>query len=199
MERHNPRPLIVLMDKEWKGKAELTDEQLVLAYAVDDMEAFEVLYQRHKSRVFGFLMRRLKDQTESEEVFQTVFAKLHLSRETYQQQIPFLAWLFTIARNAIIDHVRKKESYRKYITTSEEAVAAYAQLGPTTSPGDIALRELSSLGAIQRQALDLRFGQGLTFQEISEQIQTSEANSRQIISRAIGKLRKLIAVKEKIP
>jgi len=199
MERHNPRPADVLMDKEWKGKAELTDEQLVLAYAVDDMEAFEVLYQRHKSRVFGFLMRRLKDQTESEEVFQTVFAKLHLSRETYQQQIPFLAWLFTIARNAIIDHVRKKESYRKYITTSEEAVAAYAQLGPTTSPGDIALRELSSLSAIQRQALDLRFGQGLTFQEISEQIQTSEANSRQIISRAIGKLRKLIAVKEKIP
>jgi RNA polymerase sigma factor (sigma-70 family) len=185
------------MDKEREGKAELTDEQLMLAYAADDMEAFEVLYQRHKSRVFGFLMRRLKDQTESEEVFQTVFSKLHISRGTYRQQIPFLAWLFTIAKNAIIDHVRKKESYRKYITASEEAVAAYAQLGSTTSTGNIALKELSSLSAIQRQALDLRFGQGLTFQEISEQIQTSEANSRQIVSRAIGKLRKLISVKEK--
>jgi len=40
MECHNPRPAGVLMDKEWKGKAELTDEQLMLAYAVDDMEAF---------------------------------------------------------------------------------------------------------------------------------------------------------------
>jgi RNA polymerase sigma-70 factor (ECF subfamily) len=185
------------MDKETKGKAELTDEQLMLAYAADDMEAFTVLYQRHKNRVFGFLMRRLKDQTESEEVFQTIFTKLHLSRGTYRQQIPFLAWLFTIARNAIVDHVRKKGSYRKHITTSEEAVAAYAQLGSTTSPGNIALKELSSLSAVQRQALDLRFGQGLTFQEISEQIQMSENNSRQIISRAIRKLRKLIAGKER--
>lgn len=170
----------------------------MLAYAAGDMEAFAALYKRHKSRVFGFLMRKLKDQSESEEVFQTIFTKLHLARGTYRQEIPFLAWLFTIARNAIIDHVRKSKSYRKHITTSEEAVAASAELVSEKSPGNMALEELSSLSAIQRQALVLRFDQGLTFQGVSKQLQTSADNSRQIISRAIRKLRKLIAGKGKL-
>jgi RNA polymerase sigma factor (sigma-70 family) len=186
------------MNNERNVVATLTDEELMLGYAADDMEAFVALYQRHKSRVFGFLMRKLKDPVESEEVFQTVFTKLHLARGSYRQEIPFLAWLFTIARNALVDHVRKRESYRKHITTSEETVAASAEPGSATSSSGMALEELSSLSAVQRQAIALRFDQGLTFQEISEQLQTSADNSRQIISRAVRKLRKLVAGREKL-
>lgn len=162
------------------------------AYADGDIEAFQALYQRHKNRIFGFLLSKLKNQSESEEVFQTVFSKLHIARGKYRQEIPFLPWVFTIARNALIDHVRKNETYRKHITTSEVAVNSYAEPSPDNSSESIAIAELSSLTATQRQALELRFNQGLSFQEIGEQMQTSADNSRQIISRSIRKLRQLM-------
>lgn len=168
----------------------------MLAYADGDMEAFEALYQRHKQRIFGFLIKKLKSQTEAEEVFQAVFTKLHIARENYRQDIPFLPWVFTIARNALIDHIRKRNVYQKHVTTSELAVATYAeQLSPATS-SHFEVEGLSSLTKTQRQALEFRFNQGLTFAEIAEQVQTSADNSRQIISRAIRKLRKLMTGKE---
>ena len=168
----------------------------MLAYANGDFEAFEALYQRHKNRIFGFLMKKLKNRTEAEEVFQTIFGKLHVARKTYRQDIPFLPWVFTITRNALIDHVRKRDAYRKYVTTSEAAVETYAGRSTSDVPGDLEIKGLSSLTETQRQALEFRFSQGLTFAEIAEQLQTTPDNSRQIISRAIRKLRKLMAGKE---
>ncbi len=168
----------------------------MLAYADDDLEAFEALYRRHKKRIFGFLMTKLKNQTEAEEVFQAIFSKLHVARGKYRDDIPFLPWIFTIARNALIDHIRKRDAYQKHVTTSELAVATYAEQASSDPPRRIDVEGLSSLTETQRQALEFRFNQGLTFAEIAEQLQTSADNSRQIISRAIRQLRKLIIGKE---
>lgn len=169
----------------------------MLAYADDDMEAFEALYRRHKQRIFGFLVKKLKNQTEAEEVFQAVFTKLHVARGDYRQDIPFLPWVFTIARNALIDHIRKRETYQKHVTTSELAVETYAERASSETPDHFEVEGLASLTETQRQVLELRFSQGLTFAEIAEQMQTSAANSRQIISRTIRKLRKVMAGKER--
>ncbi len=174
----------------------MTDEELMLAYIDGDMDAFEVLYARHKGRVFGYLMNRLRDRGEAEDVFQAIFTKLHRGRDQYRQDIPFLPWLFTIARNALIDHVRKKETHAKHITLSEEAVHAHAAPAAETTPIHAAVAEFTRLNESQRHALELRFDQGLTFAEIAEQMQTSADNARQIISRAIRKLRNLMVEKE---
>jgi RNA polymerase sigma-70 factor (ECF subfamily) len=169
----------------------------MLAYIDGDLEAFEVLYGRHKSRVFGFLMARLKDRSEAEDVFQAVFAKLHRKRHQYRQEIPFLPWLFTLARNTLIDHVRKRDAYAKHVTVSEADVDSYATPVSDTSPIQSAFAQLSRLNECQRQALELRFNQGLTFAEIAAQMQTSADNARQMISRAIRKLRSLMVGKER--
>ena len=165
----------------------------MVAYADGDMGAFLILYKRHKDRVLGFLTARVGDRSEAEDVFQTVFSKLHTARHRYRQDIPFVAWLFTIARNTVIDHARKQHAYTKYVTTSEEAVQQYADPGP---PDADLIRDfvagLSSLTEAQRQAVELRFSQGLTFEEISMQMQTSAVNARQIVSRAIRQLRTLV-------
>ncbi len=167
----------------------------MLAYATDDMDAFEVLYRRHKNRIFGFLMSKLKSQTEAEEVFQTVFTKLHVARGKYRSETPFLPWVFTIARNAMIDHIRRRDSYQKYILSSGTPLEDYAAPAADASPTEISKVDLSRLNATQRQALEFRFAQGLTFAEIGEQLATSEENARQIISRALRKLRKLLTGK----
>lgn len=174
----------------------MTDEELMVAYVDGDTEAFEILYGRHKSRVLGFLMTKLRDRNEAEDVFQTVFTKLHRGRQKYRQDIPFLPWLFTITRNALVDHVRKKGTHDRYITVSEEVIDGYAEPAVDTTPIQAAFTELSKLNESQRQALELRFNQGLTFAEIAEQMQTSADNSRQIISRAVRKLRTLMIKKE---
>lgn len=174
----------------------MTDEELMLAYADGDIEAFEALYLRHKMRVFGFLLARLKERDEAEDVFQAVFVKLHRARTKYRPEIPFLPWIFTITRNCLIDHIRKRETHRKHVTISEEAVQSFAVPDSGHAPTHLEFEKLSSLSKAQRQALQLRFEQGLSFRDVAEQMQTSADNARQIISRAIRKLRKQMTGKE---
>ena len=168
----------------------------MVAYVDGDIDAFEILYERHKGRVFGFLMTKLRDRNEAEDVFQMTFTKLHRGRHRYRQDIPFLPWLFTIARNVLIDYVRKKGAHDRHITVSVEAVDNYAIPVSDSTPIQTAFSELSKLTESQRHVLELRFNQGLTFAEIAEQMQTTAENSRQIISRAIRKLRTLMMKKE---
>lgn len=174
----------------------MTDEELMLAYATDDMEAFERLYRRHKSRIFGFLTAKLQDQAEAEDVFQVVFTKLHVARGKYRPEIPFLPWIFTITRNALIDHIRRRDSYQKHITSPETPLEEYAAPLADESPPNISSAHLGRLNTAQRQALDLRFEQEMSFAEIGERLATSEENARQIVSRAIRKLRKSLTGKE---
>jgi RNA polymerase sigma-70 factor (ECF subfamily) len=169
-----------------------TDEDLMFAYANGDMEAFATLYQRHKGKVLGFLMTRLRDRDEAEEVFQVTFAKLHLARKKYRQDIPFLPWMFTMTRNALVDHVRKRQVYRRHITTSEEMVAAAVDLRGRDPLSDYLPADLSGLSATQRQALELRYFQALSFAEVADRLQTSAVNARQLVSRAIRNLREFM-------
>lgn len=165
------------------------DADLMRAYANGDLEAFAVLYQRHKGRILGYLIARLRDRDEAEEVFQIVFAKLHRARKKYRPEIPFLPWMFTLTRNALVDHVRKKQVYRQHVTTSEEMVAAAVdRRGREPLAGELSA-VLTGLSASQRQALELRYFQDMSFAEIAERLQTSTGNARQIVSRAIRSLR----------
>jgi len=173
----------------------LSDEELMSAYVDGDVDAFEILYGRHKSRVLGFLMSKLRDRSEAEDVFQAVFAKLHRGRRKYRRDIPFLPWLFTITKNALVDHVRKRETHGRYILYSVEAVDGYSESEPDATTIQASFNELSRLNDRQRHALELRFNQGLTFAEIAEQMNTSAENSRQMISRAVRKLRTLMMKK----
>lgn len=162
----------------------------MLAYANGNLSAFQTLYQRHKSRIFGFLLKKLRNKEEAEEVFQSVFVKLHTSREKYYEEIPFLPWVFTIARNALIDHVRKHDTYKKHTDSYTEHLTFNSN--EISNNHDFDIDQLSCLTSSQRDALSLRFNDGLTFREIAAQTQTSVVNSRQIISRAIKKLRSLM-------
>ena len=175
----------------------MTDEELMQAYRDGDAEAFAALYERHKRRILGFLLTRIQDRDEAEDVFQSVFTKLHRSRHRYRPEIPFLPWIFTLVRNTLIDHVRKKETYARHITTSEEAVASHAASNAGADSIHSAIAGLSGLNENQRRTLELRFNQGLTFAEIAVQMQTSADNARQIASRAIRKLRRQIVGKER--
>jgi RNA polymerase sigma factor (sigma-70 family) len=186
------KPGSAVIRGEREDLVSVSDENLMLAYANGDMEAFAVLYQRHKGRILGYLVSRLRDRDEAEEVFQVAFAKLHRARKKYRQDIPFLPWMFTITRNALVDHVRKRKVYRQHVTTSEEMVAAAADLRDREPLAGQLAADLAGLSATQRQALELRYFQELSFAEIADQLQTSAVNARQLVSRAIRSLREFM-------
>ncbi|MEC9281798.1 MAG: sigma-70 family RNA polymerase sigma factor, partial [Bdellovibrionota bacterium] len=92
-----------------KDYLEKTDAALMRLYKDGDAMAFEVIYNRHKDRVYTYLNRRLHDSQVVEDVFQSVFIKFHKSRDSYSEEHPLLAWLYTITRSVTLDHLKKKK------------------------------------------------------------------------------------------
>jgi RNA polymerase sigma factor (sigma-70 family) len=175
----------------------MTDEELMHSYVNGDISAFQTLYQRYKGRVYGYLYSRLNNSDEAEEVFQEIFAKFHGHRFEYEDDIPFIAWLFTIVKNALIDHIRKRGTYKKYLQLDSDYVDNATDNSVTSLPIADAISELSSLSTTQRQVLEMRFNEGLSFEDIAAHIKTTQSNTRQIVSRAIRQLRRLMSGKER--
>ena len=166
-----------------KFNHENSDEELMKGYQTGDSVAFDILYHRHKARLFGFLMKRLGNRFESEEVFQSVFSKLHQSRRLYDPNFRFSPWLFTITQSVLKDHLRKKKR------SLEDSVGDIAEELSSLEPEVQTTPNLEPLDERQRLAVEMRYGQDLSFNEIAEKLQTSPLNVRQLISRAIKKIR----------
>ncbi len=163
----------------------LTDEALMVLYQEGDEKAFEVLYQRHSGRVYGFLRKRLRDPHMADDVFQATFTKLHAAKGRYQPKYPFLPWLFTVCRSEMIDHFRKVARNQEDPTADlSETVAA-----PAADNSRSNMPDLSQLPTNQSTALTLRYQEDMEFVEIAKRLSTSAANVRQLISRAIKSLK----------
>ena len=86
-----------------------TDDQLVAAYAKGNNEAFDVLLQRHQSRVFNYIFQMVKDRDLTEDIFQETFVKAitTIRQGRYTETGKFSAWINRIARNLVIDFFRQ--------------------------------------------------------------------------------------------
>ena len=89
----------------------LSDQVLVKKYINGDNYSFEVLLNRHKSRVFAFIMSKIKNKDLSEDIFQDTYVKVvnSLQKGKYNEEGKFLPWVMRIAHNLVIDHFRKQK------------------------------------------------------------------------------------------
>lgn len=158
-----------------------TDEELMVAYQLGDTEAFEVLYSRHADRVLGYLRRKVKSEALARDVFQATFLKLHRSRGRYDAAFPFAPWLFTICRNELLDALKKPHQIHESLV-EEVPEAAFRNADPEPIP-------LDRLSPQQRKVIELRYEREFSFEEIAATLETSPANARQLVSRAIRVLR----------
>jgi RNA polymerase sigma factor (sigma-70 family) len=157
-----------------------SDEELMLAYQLGDENAFRELYSRHSSRLFGFLRSKVRDEVKARDIFQSTFLKLHKSRARYNPAFPFTPWLFTICRNELLDALKKEKR------SIEDSVAQAPEQLNMVPESRI---DLAILNEGHQQALEMRFGDNSSFEEIAKALETSPANARQIVSRAIRALR----------
>ncbi len=167
----------------------LSDEELMALYQQDDEPAFAQLYARHSSRVYGFLVNSLRDKAMADDVFQATFMKLHKSRLSYDTTFPFIPWLFTVTRGVMVDHLRKAGRIREKLDTEAVDGAVAPEHEPEQSSE---MPSLAGLQPAQRKAIELRYGQDLSFEEIAKKLETSPMNARQLVSRAVKKLRAVL-------
>ena len=183
-------------------RAEEDDRALAIRAAGGDAEAFGVLYDRHVSAVYRYVFYRVRNEAEAEDVTSDVFMKALRAISRYEPRQAFLAWLYRIARNAVIDRGRRLASRTQ--VTFEDALshgAADQVVDPNESllagSDATALRSaIRNLTPLQQEVIILRYVEGLDTAEICRITGRRDGTIRGIEFRALGALRGLIPSRE---
>ena len=176
----------------------MSGAELMTLYQGGDIEAFNYLYDKYKSLVYGYLYNRVNKRTEVDEIFQNVFLRLHQSRSRYKSKFPFEPWLFAVLRNSLIDYYRKKSKEYQDVSLDGLEMTPSALQVEDKHNLDGLLPKDADLSKSQRQAIELRYGEDFSFEEIANRLETTSANARQLVSRALKRLRKFIKPEDMI-
>ncbi len=170
----------------------MSGKELMIHYQRGDVEAFNCLYDKYKSMIYGYLHKRVYERNEVDDIFQNVFLRLHQSRLRYKSDFPFEPWLFTVQRNSLIDYYRKKKKDYADVPLDDLKVTPTALQVEDKHNLDGLLPTGADLKKNQRQAIELRYGEDFSFEEIADTLGTTSSNARQMVSRALKRLRKFI-------
>ncbi|MBI2026882.1 MAG: sigma-70 family RNA polymerase sigma factor [Deltaproteobacteria bacterium] len=171
---------------------QLPDEALMKEYQLGSFEAFEILYERHSSKVFSYLRRRLTRSEIVDEVFQQIFSKIHSSRHTYHNKYTFLQWLFVVVKSTLIDERRKSSSQKE--TSADPQLLENIDAPCISNENDFsgASTFLKDLSPVQKEVISFKIINDLSYEEIAKRLQISQSNARQILSRAYKKMRTVL-------
>ena len=171
----------------------LTDEQLVCEYANGNNEAFDTLLIRYKQRLFSYIFQMVRDRDLADEIFQETFIKAitTIRQGRYSDMGKFSAWLYRIARNLAVDSFRAEKG--ENVVSADDAdydVLNRRELAEDTIEDvmvDLQIEEdlrrlVDRLPDVQRQVLEMRYYQDLSFKEIAEITGVS-------INTALGRMR----------
>lgn len=172
---------------------QLTDEELVSAYAAGDNEAFDALLLRHKTRLFNYIYQMTRDRDISDDIFQETFVKAitTIKQGRYNDLGKFSAWLYRIARNLVVDTFRAEKNEGSLSTDDADYdVLNRRELAEDTIEDvmvDLQIEEdlrrlIDQLPDVQREVLNLRYYRELSFKEIAELTGVS-------INTALGRMR----------
>ena len=157
-------------------------------------EAYAALYEQFMPKVYRYISFRIRDDHMVEDLTSTVFEKAFTKFDRFNpQKASFSTWIFTIARNTVIDHYRvyKKDEY----LNSEKITNAPADY---PSPEDEAIKTentrrlrvfLARLNKLEQEAIILKYSNGMSNREIAEVLNLTETNVGSILCRTIRKLR----------
>ena len=145
------------------------EEALVVSSQRGDRNAFARLYEANVERVYRYLLARMREPTDAEDVTAEVFIRAMRALPSYKSRgIPFIAWLFRIARNQAINHLKKRTN-RKEMPLMDSFTAPEDTEGEALKRvgfGEVTLA-MNELTALQREVLEIRFGGGLSIAEAS--------------------------------
>jgi RNA polymerase sigma-70 factor (ECF subfamily) len=161
--------------------------------------AFDRLYRQHRDAVYGYLLVRTRDWALAQDLTSETFLRAYRSFADYTDQgKPVLAWLTTIARNLVLDHLRSSR-IRHEIPIDWDALAD-TWLAPDQPEADVLRRDLRlrlhqamlRMPCRQAQCLFLRFMVGLSVEQTARDLQLNAPATRALQHRAVRKIGELL-------
>ena len=160
-----------------------------------DAAAFGEIYDTHVDSVYRYLLYRVREPSDAEDLTSEVFTRAFANVHRYRWQgKSFLAWLYTIARNAVTDRRRRDRP-----TVELDNAHGLAEEGPTAHDRAVLGEEVDALrGAVkhltgeQQEVLVLRFVDDLSSREVADILGKNEGAIRALQFRALGRLRRIL-------
>jgi RNA polymerase sigma-70 factor (ECF subfamily) len=173
-------------------------DDLAAAASAGDLEAVGRLYDAMVGPVYRYVAIRVHQREDAEDLTQLVFERIVSSLPRYRPRgRPFEAWAFRIARNAVIDHVRRDRAHEPL---SDGHEAAHDETPDRLTVRSEEIRELrraiASLTVDQQEALALRFAAGLSAEEAAAVMGRRAGTVRGLTFRAIASLRQRMTLDE---
>lgn len=180
---------------------DIDDRELMRRYCRGDAAAFDRLYARYRKPVFTYLLRHSqRDRAEVEEVFQDCWFKLVRNRGKYDPARPFAPWLYTIARNCMLDRWRQLGRVESLHVNGDAALGASSDglARPDRRAGSEQIgtrwqQALAALPAEQREAVLLQFESGMSLDEIAGVTRCGRETVKSRLRYAMRKLREALA------
>jgi RNA polymerase sigma-70 factor (ECF subfamily) len=184
----------------WEGFLSVESEAAALHRG--DPEALAAVLTRYQNRLYRFLLRLTHQPAEAEDLFQQTWLRIAERHRQYNPRQSFEAWLFTVARNLAIDHLRRVRPQSLDIATDEGATLAEQLPSAGLSALDKLLaRERAErvLAALQqlpvpyREVLVLRFEEELQLEEIARVVDAPLSTVKTRLARGLERMRRLLA------
>jgi RNA polymerase sigma-70 factor (ECF subfamily) len=191
---------------EWGG---LSDQEVVLWARSGQEAAYRELIRRYERPIFALLFRMVRDRELAEDLAQETFVKALNAIDSYRPEFKFSSWIFKIANNAAIDHLRRREldtlslDGSPHAETPEAMQATALQIGARQeSPLDtVEAKELgnaieAAIGTLRpeyRSCILLRHVEGRAYEEIAEILNLPLGTVKTYIHRARNELRQSLA------
>lgn len=174
------------------------ERQLIQSAQGGDWQAFAGLYEMNVDRVYHYLLWRMAEPADAEDVTAEVFIRAMKALPKYKDHGgPFVAWLFRIAHNLWVNHVKKQGNRRE--TVLEDTIPA------PNDPAEEALERVAakevlgameSLTQLQQEVLRLRFAGQLTIIETATVMERSQPSVKSLQFSALRALRRVLASQE---
>lgn len=185
-----------------KGYTNCSDDMLVQAYMEGKDSAFDELLARNQQQLFDFILALTRDKDKADDLFQETFIRaiVKMKDGQYYNQGKFLYWLMRIARNLLIDDVRKQKKGQAVNISDDELLTVIDCGHPYKSREDMLVAEelsghmrqlMDLLPDEQREVVLMRYYQGLQFKDIAEITNVSINTSLGRMRYAIRNMRRM--------
>lgn len=164
--------------------ADEADEQALVEAAQADPARFLELYDRHFHRIYAYVLRRSGNRAEAEDVTSEVFHRALANLKLYEWRgVPFVAWLYRIARNELSN--RRRDGARTMGAQPPDLLT----VDPDFEQQVEVFQLVDQLPSDQRRVIELRYGEGRSLREAADVMARSEGAIKQLQRRALENLR----------
>ncbi|HEY9488812.1 MAG TPA: sigma-70 family RNA polymerase sigma factor [Chryseosolibacter sp.] len=170
----------------------MTDELIMEAVKSGNLQQASLLFDRYNSRIFNFLARMTNDRTLAEDLTQNVFLRIIKYRSSYREGARFQSWIYQIARNVFSDHYQSvKNKYSDFIDVEKisDRMADNEETKLQEEKEVLLQRSMERLTDEQRELLILTRFQQMKYEEVAVLMDTTVANIKVKVHRALIRLR----------